>query len=107
MGFPRHHASEVGRRVLHLRRALGFESAKSFADAIGVKPQELSAWERGERRPGIAKTVPMMERYGITLDWLYLGIVKSLPHDLLLRIEQVERMNALRDEVSAPTEGEE
>jgi len=49
----------------------------------------------------------MMERYGITLDWLYLGIVKSLPHDLLLRIEQVERMNALRDEVSAPTEGEE
>lgn len=72
-------ADQVGARVQRLRESLGQKQA-DFARVIGVKPQELFAWESGERRPSIAKAQPMVEQFGVTLDWLFLGDASNLPH---------------------------
>lgn len=74
----------VGLRIMRLRESHGVKQA-DFARMIGVKPQELFAWESGERRPSIAKALPLVEQFGVTLDWLFLGDPSNLPH----RVAQV------------------
>jgi hypothetical protein len=32
--------------------------------------------------------VGMVERFGLTLDWIYLGDISGLPHSLAIRIEE-------------------
>lgn len=40
-----------GKRLRAIRIAEGFESARAFADALGVEPNTLTTWERGSRLP--------------------------------------------------------
>lgn len=70
---------EVGKRIAALREGLGVHQAE-MARQIGVLPAELSAWENGVRRPSIAKARPLVDLYGVTLDWLFLGDPSNLPH---------------------------
>jgi transcriptional regulator with XRE-family HTH domain len=50
---------------------------------------EVAAWESGQRRPSIAKAKPIVDRYGITLDWLYLGSPSGLSYELGVKLGDV------------------
>lgn len=84
-GLP-YSAHAVGARVAALRLAFGFDSQAAFAEAIGVQRGEVAAWESGGRRPSIAKAQPMVEKFGITLDWLFLGDPRGLRHEVALKL---------------------
>jgi len=89
---------EVGNRITALREALGLKQAE-MARAIGVLQAELSAWETGVRRPSIAKAKPLVDRYHITLDWLFLGDSGNLPHRV------VEMLHAPKRATQSPDQG--
>lgn len=79
-------AEEVGARVRRLRLAMGYAHQAAFADAIGAGRSEVASWESGTRRPSIAKALPMVQRFKITLDWLFLGEVRHLSHEMAIRL---------------------
>lgn len=73
---------EVGERIRILRVAFGFKTQAAFAEHIGAKRGEVAAWESGGRRPSIEKAEPIVERFRVTLDWLFLGNSAKLDHDV-------------------------
>lgn len=73
---------QVGARIRRLRLVMGYPSQAAFAESIGVKRGELASWEAGMRRPSVAKAWPMVRRFRITLDWLFLGDPASLSYEL-------------------------
>ena len=89
--------AEVGKRIVALREALGRTQA-DFARDLDVKPQELNAWEKGERRPSIAKALPMVAMHGVTLDWLFLGDPSNLPHRVAKLVLASKREHAQPDQ---------
>ena len=50
--------SAFSRRLKEARSAAGYESAKQFADALGVEPPTYRYWERGAASPDL----PMLTR---------------------------------------------
>ena len=76
----------VGQRIRQTREAFGHYNAAEFARLIGVKPQELNAWEKGERRPSIAKAQPIVRLCNVTLDWIFLGDPSTLRHEVASRL---------------------
>ena len=79
-------APEVGKRIRRLRLAMGFANQAAFAEIIGATRSELASWETGVRRPSIAKAEPMVAKFGVTLDWLFLGETRHLTHEMAGRL---------------------
>lgn len=74
-------APAVGERIRLLRDALGM-SQTDFAKQAGLERAAVATWERGAQRPGIPLAQKITDRYGVTLDWLFLGRTNTLRHDL-------------------------
>lgn len=72
---------EIGSRLRRLRRARGFTVAE-FAKLHGWNPTQLTNWETGHRRITIDAAAQLRERYGVTLDWIYLGSEAALPQNV-------------------------
>lgn len=58
---------EFGWALKRLREAAGYKKQNIAADLIGVKPTQLSKWERGQRLPGIVRIVQIVEAWGKSL----------------------------------------
>ena len=43
---------------------------QDIANALGISPQAVSKWERGENAPDIAVLAPLAQLLGVTVDWL-------------------------------------
>lgn len=74
-------AQAVGERIRILRDALEM-SQTDFAKQAGLARAAVATWERGAQRPGIALAQKITDRYGVTLDWLFLGRTHTLRHDM-------------------------
>jgi transcriptional regulator with XRE-family HTH domain len=70
----------VGLRLLALRQFLGVEQI-AFANAIGVQPNALSNYERGDRFPDPVAMIRMHMRFKWPLDFLYVGSLKGFDFD--------------------------
>ena len=75
-------AGAVGERIKLLRDSLGL-SQTEFAAGAGLVRAAVATWERGAQRPGIALAQKITDRYGVTLDWLFLGRTHTLRHDMI------------------------
>jgi transcriptional regulator with XRE-family HTH domain len=75
----------VGRRLAEAREALGF-TMTAFARLHGVDKTKLNHWEKGRHYPDPLFIVRLHTSHGITADWIYLGLRRSLPHDLWERM---------------------
>lgn len=64
-----------------LRAAREVEGAdqRTFAEAAGLKYTQYKNWESGAYRIGLDGALALRERYGITLEFIYIGDVDSLP----------------------------
>ena len=90
--------TEVGQRLRTLRQAFGVPSGE-LADLLGVAASAIANWERGRQRPSIAVAEMICRRFGVTLDWLFLGRDETLP----LAVHQ--RLYGRRPEAARPNQG--
>lgn len=74
----RHAAS--AKRLRAIRDYLGFERSMDFADAIGAPRKSYSQWESGDFRISLDYAAKIQDQFGITLDFIYLGISDGLSH---------------------------
>jgi transcriptional regulator with XRE-family HTH domain len=65
--------SESGRRLQLLRIAKGFATKRAFAQTIGVEEDRYDKWEKGMALIPPAIVLTLVQRFGITSDWLYFG----------------------------------
>lgn len=86
-------------RLRVLRWALFNESSSAFARRLRVSPQRLSNMENGFPLSIDVANKIRVAAPGITLDWLYHGEERAVPHDMLMRL----RSEAAKPEHNPPT----
>lgn len=64
---------EIAERFREIRAKTGL-SQKDFASAINLSHTVIAEIERGNREPSRKVMVAVAKKYGISLDWLLLGI---------------------------------
>jgi transcriptional regulator with XRE-family HTH domain len=64
---------DIARRLIALRKKLGFEKQADFAKAIGLEKSSYNPFETGERPLTLNAARRIRRRFGISLDWLLFG----------------------------------
>lgn len=77
--------SDTAQRARALRKALGFETSIAFAAFLGVTNTRWNNVENGQPL-GIDLALTVVQKTGVTLDWLYLGAPEGLTVDLARRL---------------------
>lgn len=83
--------SEVTKRLVALRYAISGASQTAFAARIGI---EVRRWNNFERGSPLSKEVAflLVQKFpGVSLDWLYLGKIETLPLALREDIAAAEK----------------
>jgi transcriptional regulator with XRE-family HTH domain len=83
----------VGRRLEQSLIAIGKKPAE-IARLFGISQQRLSNYITGARPLDIEVAMKLSARFGITLDWLYMGDIRSLPYEIAQRIVPIEEGTA-------------
>ncbi len=65
-------------------------SSKDFAQQADVSIKSYSQWESGDFRISIDGALSIGARFGITLDYIYLGRIDTLPLALGLSLKDAE-----------------
>lgn len=63
----------LGQRLTSVRQAVGYPSRKPFADVLGVHPETLGGYERGDSIPDLDFLQLYKQRFSVFLDWLITG----------------------------------
>lgn len=71
--------SDIGARLRMIRLAYGRCRANAFAESFGWKYASYSAWETGYRRISLDAAIAIRDRFGPTLDFIYLGRSDTIP----------------------------
>lgn len=82
----------IGARLKLVREALGLKPSE-MADALGVERTYWSRFENGRRSINDTMAALLVERYGVTLDFLILNKWGALPLDLAERMRAIESQN--------------
>lgn len=72
----------VGRRLRHLRRALGYEYASTFARWLGIQDNRWTNLENGFPLSKEIAFLLVRRVSGLSLDWLYFGRTDGLSERL-------------------------
>lgn len=83
---PPHHRDEIARRLRATRLALGLRPSE-LCQATGIGTSTYSQWEAGLRMPDVLQILPICERFGLTLDWIYRAQISGLAYDLAVKIQ--------------------
>lgn len=81
--------TDISKRLVLTRKALGFESQIDFCKAIRVQKNIYNPFEKGKRRISLAIAMKIRRRFGISLDWIYCGDPTSLPLHIHRKIESL------------------
>lgn len=83
----------IGHRLRLVREALGLKPGE-MADILGVERTYWSRFENGRRAINDTMAALLVERYGVTLDFLILNKWGALPLDLAERMRAIEAQNS-------------
>lgn len=72
---------DIGARLKWHRRYVGM-TQQEYANAIGEQRSNYTRWEIGSQRLSLNGALAIRERFGLSLDWLYLGRVEALPTNI-------------------------
>jgi hypothetical protein len=64
---------EIGRRIEAVRAAFTDLSQREFATRHSFNPTQWNNWATGTRRIPLECAEKLVNAYGLTLDWIYLG----------------------------------
>jgi transcriptional regulator with XRE-family HTH domain len=70
--------ADIANRLRAVRGFYGMSSI-GYAQQAGVNHKSYSQWESGDHRISIDGAILLRERYGVSLDFIYLGSVDTLP----------------------------
>lgn len=73
--------SDISNRLRAVRAHYGM-SSKEFAESADVPPKSYSQWESGDFRISIDGAMKIQSRYGISLDFIYVGRLDTLSNSL-------------------------
>jgi transcriptional regulator with XRE-family HTH domain len=83
----------VAARLRATREAVGLRVTE-FGHQAWLEHPQYSQYESGKRLPDIAAAIMLCRAYNLTLDWIYIGDLGTLPHKLAQAI-QVKHGNTL------------
>jgi transcriptional regulator with XRE-family HTH domain len=83
----------IAQRLIATREALGISQAELCRRA-GIATNTYNQWERAIIRPSLDHAVRLVQAFGLTLDWIYLGVLSGIPHRLAVKITQRLRRNS-------------
>lgn len=63
----------LGKRLTQARNRLGFVQRKNFAEVLGVHPETLGGYERGDTNPDPDFLARYKQDFSVSLDWLVAG----------------------------------
>lgn len=72
----------VGLRLKALRQVKGL-SQQGLGDILGASEKTVSAWEKGTRLFNVLLAIKLVDDYGVTLDFFYLGTLAGVRGELL------------------------
>ncbi|MDF2232565.1 helix-turn-helix transcriptional regulator [Albimonas sp. CAU 1670] len=75
----------IGARLRAARLALGLKSSE-IADRVGIERTYWSRCEGGKRRLSLDIAILLCDVFPLTLDYLFLGKIQSLPESLANKI---------------------
>jgi transcriptional regulator with XRE-family HTH domain len=75
----------VGQRLRVTREALGMTQAELAAE-LNISASAITNWEAGIRLADVLAMGRLVERFGVTLDWIYLGDMSGLRHSLATKL---------------------
>ena len=102
-----HSRNEIGRRLKATRQALGLR-ARDIHRATGIGESAWSQYENGRRFPDLMQMLPFADRFGISLDWIYRGVLSAVPFELAQGIlEQLSPPAITADDEALPHREEE
>lgn len=91
---PRH-VDMIATRLISLRLAIGLNQ-RQFAKRARIGPNTWNNYETGDNRISLDQAFKLTDAYGVSLDWIYQGDAKAMPHDLMLKIHAAEPQAARR-----------
>ena len=77
--------SDISFRLRRVRMALGF-SQVDFAKSIEISKQTYAHYESGDTCIPPIRARRLREIYGISLDFLYVGSLDTLPHKIAIAL---------------------
>lgn len=80
---------DIAERLRRLRLAYGFQQAQAWCQFVGIGATSWNAFERGNRRITIDEALKVCAKTGASLDWIYRGLVHTLPLHVVERLEAV------------------
>lgn len=83
----------IGYRLGLLRRALGLQPAE-IADLLGIERTYWSRTEGGKRAASKELAALLVERFGVTMDFVILGQWGGLPLDLATKMRNIENQDS-------------
>lgn len=69
---------EIGARLGAVRKAFSDMNRREWAASHGFNVPQYTHWENGTRRIPIDSAASLVDRYGLTLDFIYRGRVDGL-----------------------------
>lgn len=69
---------EIAERLIALRQAFSDDNKKDWAARNKFNATQYVNWELGTRRIPLEASEKLVTRYGVTLDWIYLGRIDAL-----------------------------
>ena len=87
------HQSEIAARLVLTRQALGLTQSE-LCRLTGITTQAWNNCETNRGRIGVNSALRICEVFGLSLDWIYRGLMAQLPHELTAKITELQRMAA-------------
>lgn len=84
----------IGYRMMLLREALELKPSE-IADILGIQRTYWSRSERGHRAITEQMAAALVERFGVTLDFLILGKWDKLPLDLAEKMRSIDALKKI------------
>ena len=73
--------ADIAHRLRAVRAYYDLGSAE-YAEQADVSPKSYSQWESGDFRISIDGAIRLHGRFGVSLDFIYLGVMDALPHKI-------------------------
>lgn len=70
--------SEIGQRLGDIRKGFSDLTQKDWAEKHNFSHTQYNNWEKGVRRISVDAAETLVERYGLSLDFIYLGRMDGL-----------------------------
>ena len=80
----------IAARLAATREALGLNQ-RQLCERTGIAPNTYNQWEKAKGRPDLDGAIILCDKFGLTLDWIYLGDESRLPHDMVIGLRRAEK----------------